>query len=831
MSSLNTHPKFKLEQLHYNDEMDEDDNLSPEIEIQNTRKLQVEKTIEDYENQSSNIINNKMNSYENYFNKTVEREAEINLKSKLYSDFNLQKQLKKKKKNVKIINQSCSSPNKTGTNSEYYNIVKNMIQEKKQEENQNMKSKIKFGNKKIETRLIEFKGELEKKKQQAKEEHESEKMKDCTFCPNIKNESDKRRSLSSFLIDQIRHETKKKEALIKIQEEIDFKKHNTLTLRPEINPASLKILNSKIKNKASVNDKFSVYDRLYSEKFSGNVPEQTAEITKSKLFIPSIDEKSQLISRDENISDRLFNDALRRQKTTLNDEKNSEINKVIAPKIDKILIKKFKKEFNKAVNALGIFTERIDNLKLREILFETKFLNENKLIESENKLVDKISSILKDNLTVPNLCKILMGIMKIKFDIEANDQSLNHLQNNEVNKNNEYCTLKNNGEIIISYEQALNLNRHFHIFYVNRINCNEKKIHIFEDKECTFKPAIDQESLKIASEGNKMKGQRSALKNYDLNSKRKDLVINRDSELNDDLKKMNVIKDAPECTFHPQTNCTKDNALKEISSMRTYNELSSGNIVRGDRCNDLFQLSKGLKKNPDKSVDEVEYEKNKDKFTFTPKTNKFCLKKKPTKGKEENEIIKKNQNEILSIDKKMNNNKTTKEKVPNKNYSQKILKSINSKQKLKEKSREKPKSFLSESKSGRASYQKMKETDDKSLKKSPNTQDKGRNDSESTPNIEGALKNDERNSTVKSEEDQIPLLFVDVNLGEGRSERIVVYEHQSAEELAKKFISDNHLDERLLSKLIYMLNEQISNLLTKIEETKDENEKSPDKEN
>ena len=37
------------------------------------------------------------------------------------------------------------------------------------------------------------------------------------------------------------------------------------------------------------------------------------------------------------------------------------------------------------------------------------------------------------------------------------------------------------------------------------------------------------------------------------------------------------------------------------------------------------------------------------------------------------------------------------------------------------------------------------------------------------------------------DEDGNPLLFVDVNLGPGRSERIVVYEGNTAEQLADEF--------------------------------------------
>ncbi len=40
-------------------------------------------------------------------------------------------------------------------------------------------------------------------------------------------------------------------------------------------------------------------------------------------------------------------------------------------------------------------------------------------------------------------------------------------------------------------------------------------------------------------------------------------------------------------------------------------------------------------------------------------------------------------------------------------------------------------------------------------------------------------------------EEQVPLLFVDVNLGMGKTERIIVYEGDRSEDLANKF-SETH---------------------------------------
>jgi len=43
-------------------------------------------------------------------------------------------------------------------------------------------------------------------------------------------------------------------------------------------------------------------------------------------------------------------------------------------------------------------------------------------------------------------------------------------------------------------------------------------------------------------------------------------------------------------------------------------------------------------------------------------------------------------------------------------------------------------------------------------------------------------------------EEKLPLLYVDINLGQGMMERIVVYPGNTAQELAEDFSSRHHLD-------------------------------------
>ena len=66
--------------------------------------------------------------------------------------------------------------------------------------------------------------------------------------------------------------------------------------------------------------------------------------------------------------------------------------------------------------------------------------------------------------------------------------------------------------------------------------------------------------------------------------------------------------------------------------------------------------------------------------------------------------------------------------------------------------------------------------------------------------------------------DKEPLLYVDVNLGNTGTQRIVVYDGETAEKLAEDFAKKWNLDSAMQIRLTDMLQQQISGVLEKIEE-------------
>jgi len=77
---------------------------------------------------------------------------------------------------------------------------------------------------------------------------------------------------------------------------------------------------------------------------------------------------------------------------------------------------------------------------------------------------------------------------------------------------------------------------------------------------------------------------------------------------------------------------------------------------------------------------------------------------------------------------------------------------------------------------------------------------------------------DEDNPNEPSSQQRVPLLFVDVNLGQGKAERIVVYEGDRSDELAQRFADEHGLDIGMRGRLKELLDSQIDGLLSRIDE-------------
>ena len=75
------------------------------------------------------------------------------------------------------------------------------------------------------------------------------------------------------------------------------------------------------------------------------------------------------------------------------------------------------------------------------------------------------------------------------------------------------------------------------------------------------------------------------------------------------------------------------------------------------------------------------------------------------------------------------------------------------------------------------------------------------------------------------------MLYVDVNLGNSGTQRIVVFEGDTAEGLAQKFADEYSLDDVMKEKLMLMLQQQMAGVLEKIDEGEEQVSNNSDQPN
>lgn len=89
---------------------------------------------------------------------------------------------------------------------------------------------------------------------------------------------------------------------------------------------------------------------------------------------------------------------------------------------------------------------------------------------------------------------------------------------------------------------------------------------------------------------------------------------------------------------------------------------------------------------------------------------------------------------------------------------------------------------------------------------------------------------DQEDQEYSPQNQQQPLLFVDINLGGDEQERIVVYEGDTAVQLALNFCQEHNLDEETQEKLQELLEQQMAGVLPKVDEEEYNSEDEEDEE-
>lgn len=76
----------------------------------------------------------------------------------------------------------------------------------------------------------------------------------------------------------------------------------------------------------------------------------------------------------------------------------------------------------------------------------------------------------------------------------------------------------------------------------------------------------------------------------------------------------------------------------------------------------------------------------------------------------------------------------------------------------------------------------------------------------------------------EEEDEKFPILFLDVNLGKGKVDRLVIMDGDDPLEIANKFCELHQLTDKKKRKLISVIKQQLTGMLTRIDEDEEDNQ-------
>ena len=498
-------------------------------------------------------------------------------------------------------------------------------------------------------RLQEFNKKKIQKLDQKKDELEAKMLKECTFHPEIIRSEPQRRTIEDFLNDQKLFLEKRQENIIKKQEDQRAKLEMQYVGRPELAAGSLRLLNEK---KKSDSPKEPIYEKLYHLKMKEkqnllgdrNVQEysKTNERNEESKFMPQIEERSRILNRPDRIDDHLYKDALRRQqkeKETEIESKRKKDQKKIDPNSQKYVARRFKKEFNKTLSNCEITKNVLEYEQFRLLLYLMGFINDSTEGEQNNSTTQLwrfIGGEAKGGVTKALLLNVLMAIMNIlHVEHQANVPETIEEKKDEVIKSNKAKKITENiiqESTDFSESDLKEIHNTFHILYLNKISYVGKQ-NTSNAEKCSFEPLIDPNSEALAKKARekllKRKIEESKVQindenNPDLKSIA-DLLVYQKQKKQEQLmkyKQERESKEIQECTFKPTISEYKPVSNQKENSKRKKAVLTSSILPSADRCNDLYLLSKKIKKTSDILPDQYILKKEEKEYTFKPNISK-----------------------------------------------------------------------------------------------------------------------------------------------------------------------------------------------------------------
>ncbi|CDW71596.1 UNKNOWN [Stylonychia lemnae] len=606
----------------------------------------------------------------------------------------------------------------------------------------------------------------------------------------------------------------------------------------------------------------------------GNKLNSSASKANEYSFQPSITKKSQNMQRDRPVQDVLYEEAFRRKAKLQQKEKEiyKQHEKQVNKESQKLVIQKFQREFQQALNDLfqtEFVLKEINYLNMKQLLVIMGFCTESAANSDSNErvLLYDIWRILegdqRDYVLIDDLRTLMMSIAKIteykRINVVPDEEESQNIDQNAVgffNKKGQFCLRSEDISIIYRQFDLLNVNRIQHLGRLQQEKRNNQR------HDHSFKPQISKKTETfewLSAQGNKDEWRQNAKQ------------VLEQEELKECTFKPNLV----------QGESSNQRSILSANKRQGHSQITSQTRLRDgqstDRFNELYNLAKNQKRmhKQDKTTEEIEYEKQKEECSFVPNVHKInnqseCLPptqherpivddkyiqkdiERKRKAREERERVKKFTERGIILNEsqsRQNNASQYNQKRPStmtnansysrtsNDFNQPMSQrgSINSTRGVQQQQQQiqnRPQVSNSKSKNLNAfnpsSNQQIVEnssiatpakqyrySDQETLRQAKQNHQQLQQQQQQQL-VNQKIQNQQKTQEIKKEEQ--PLLFIDINLGEESSERIVVFEGDSAQELAMRFCEIHNLDEETQMKLEEQLAAQIRSVLSKIDE-------------
>ena len=198
----------------------------------------------------------------------------------------------------------------------------------------------------INERCSKFKETVKAKIEKLAQDQLEVQRKSCTFKPKLINNKRSARNFEEFLSEMKKYENCKVQK-VKCMKNLNRKDEKIITHSPTISKNSLRIMKGKQEAPQAV------YDKLYKEKKIIRLKKDT-KLESMLSFSPAVNKKSKIIKREADITQILFDDAIRRQSKKTESPNYPTTHKFTSQNSEKLLVDRFKEEFsNQTTEILG----------------------------------------------------------------------------------------------------------------------------------------------------------------------------------------------------------------------------------------------------------------------------------------------------------------------------------------------------------------------------------------------------------------------------------------------------------------------------------------------